>query len=97
MTKSRVTLTKFFGAAILATFTDNAALTDPSIPVKRLSDRFKYGLIASSNHHCKCTNLAGITILRGQFEDKAMHQMLLQDAPSPIIAALAFRLLQGKT
>ena len=88
----------FFGAAILTAFTDNAALTYLGSLVEGLSDGFKYALVAGAvtggglTIIANAPNPAGIAILRGHFDDQAVHPMgLLLAALLPtIIAALAF-------
>jgi len=91
----------FFGAAILTAFTDNAALTYLGSLVEGLSDGFKYALVAGAvtggglTIIANAPNPAGIAILRGHFDDEAVHPLglLLAALPPTIIAALAFRLL----
>lgn len=91
----------FFGAAILTAFTDNAALTYLGSLVEGLSDGFKYALVAGAvtggglTIIANAPNPAGIAILRGHFDDEAVHPLgLLLAALLPtIIAALAFRFL----
>lgn len=91
----------FFGAAVLTAFTDNAALTYLASLVEGLSDGFKYALVAGAvtggglTIIANAPNPAGIAILRGHFEDEAVHPMglLLAALPPTIIAALAFRYL----
>lgn len=91
----------FFGAAILTAFTDNAALTYLGSLVEGLSDNFKYALVAGAvtggglTIIANAPNPAGISILRGHFDDEAVHPMglLLAALPPTIIAALAFRYL----
>ena len=91
----------FFGATILTAFTDNAALTYLGSLVEGLSDSFKYALVAGAvtggglTIIANAPNPAGIAILRGHFDDEAVHPMgLLLAALAPtLIAALAFRLL----
>ncbi|MEO6562420.1 MAG: putative Na+/H+ antiporter [Nitrosospira sp.] len=91
----------FFGAAILTAFTDNAALTYLGSLVEGLSDDFKYALVAGAvtggglTIIANAPNPAGIAILRGHFDDEAVHPMglLLAALPPTIIAALAFRYL----
>jgi hypothetical protein len=91
----------FYGAAILTAFTDNAALTYLGSLVEGLSDSFKYALVAGAVTGGGLTiianvpNPAGIAILRGHFEDEAVHPigLLLAALPPTIIAALAFRYL----
>jgi len=91
----------FFGAAILTAFTDNAALTYLGSLVEGLSDGFKYALVAGAvtggglTIIANAPNPAGIALLRGHFDDEAVHPMglLLAALPPTIIAALAFRYL----
>lgn len=91
----------FFGAAILTAFTDNAALTYLGSLVEGLSDDFKYALVAGAvtggglTIIANAPNPAGIAILRGHFEDEAVHPLglLLAALPPTIIAGLAFRYL----
>ena len=91
----------FFGAAILTAFTDNAALTYLGSLVEGLSDDFKYALVAGAvtggglTIIANAPNPAGIAILRGHFNDEAVHPMglLLAALPPTIIAGLAFRYL----
>lgn len=91
----------FFGAVILTAFTDNAALTYLGSLVEGLSDGFKYALVAGAvtggglTIIANAPNPAGIAILRGHFDDEAVHPigLLLAALPPTIIAALAFRLL----
>ena len=91
----------FFGAAILTAFTDNAALTYLGSLVEGLSDGFKYALVAGAvtggglTIIANAPNPAGIAILRGHFDDEAVHPLglLLAALPPTIIAALAFRFL----
>ncbi|MGH8582070.1 MAG: putative Na+/H+ antiporter [Gammaproteobacteria bacterium] len=91
----------FFGAAILTAFTDNAALTYLGSLVEGLSDGFKYALVAGAvtggglTIIANAPNPAGIAILRGHFDDEAVHPigLFLGALPPTIIAALAFRYL----
>lgn len=91
----------FFGAVILTAFTDNAALTYLGSLVEGLSDGFKYALVAGAvtggglTIIANAPNPAGIAILRGHFDDEAVHPigLLLAALPPTVIAALAFRLL----
>ncbi len=91
----------FFGAIILTAFTDNAALTYLGSLVEGLSDGFKYALVAGAvtggglTIIANAPNPAGIAILRGHFDDGAVHPLglLLAALPPTIVAALAFRLL----
>ncbi len=91
----------FYGAAVLTAFTDNAALTYLGSLVEGLSDDFKYALVAGAvtggglTIIANAPNPAGIAILRGHFDDAAVHPMglFLAALPPTIIAALAFRYL----
>ncbi|MDP3844441.1 MAG: putative Na+/H+ antiporter [Oxalobacteraceae bacterium] len=91
----------FFGAIALTAFTDNAALTYLGSLVEGLSDGFKYALVAGAvtggglTIIANAPNPAGIAILRGHFDDEAVHPLglLLAALPPTIVAALAFRLL----
>lgn len=91
----------FFGAAILTAFTDNAALTYLGSLVEGLSDSFKYALVAGAvtggglTIIANAPNPAGISILRGHFDDEAVHPLgLLLAALIPtLVAGLAFKLL----
>ncbi len=91
----------FFGAAILTAVTDNAALTYLGSLVEGLSDSFKYALVAGAvaggglTIIANAPNPAGVTILRGNFEDAGIHPLglLVAAFPPTIVAILAFRLL----
>lgn len=91
----------FYGAALLTAFADNAALTYLGSLVEGLSDSFKYALVAGAvtggglTIIANAPNPAGIAILRGHFEDEAVHPigLLLAALPPTIIAALVFRYL----
>jgi hypothetical protein len=91
----------FFGAAALTAVTDNAALTYLGSLVEGLSDSFKYALAAGAVSGGGLTvianapNPAGLAILRGHFEDEAVHPLglLLAALPPTIVAILAFRCL----
>lgn len=91
----------FFGAAVLTAFTDNAALTYLGSLVEGLSHDFKYALVAGAvtggglTIIANAPNPAGIAILRGHFEDAAVHPLglLFAALPPTIIAGLAFRYL----
>lgn len=91
----------FVGATVLTAFTDNAALTYLGSLVEGLSDGFKYALVAGAvtggglTIIANAPNPAGIAILRGHFEDGAVHPLglLLAALPPTLVAALAFRLL----
>jgi hypothetical protein len=91
----------FVGATVLTAFTDNAALTYLGSLVEGLSDGFKYALVAGAvtggglTIIANAPNPAGIAILRGHFDDGAVHPLglLLAALPPTLVAALAFRLL----
>jgi predicted cation transporter len=93
--------TVYFGATALTAVTDNAALTYLGSLVEGLSDEFKYALVAGSvtggglTVIANAPNPAGFAILRGHFEDEAIHPLWLLVAATPptITAMLAFRLL----
>ena len=93
--------TVYFGATALTAVTDNAALTYLGSLVEGLSDGFKYALVAGAvtggglTVIANAPNPAGFAILRGQFEDEAIHPLGLFMAalPSTVVAILAFQLL----
>lgn len=87
--------TVFFGATALTAITDNAALTYLGSLVQGLSPEFKYALVAGAVSGGGLTvianapNPAGIAILRGKFEDDAVHPLgLLISALVPTAVAL---------
>ena len=91
----------YFGATVLTAITDNAALTYLGSLVEGLSADFKYALVAGAvtggglTIIANAPNPAGVSILRGQFEDGAVHPLglLISALPPTIVAMLAFRLL----
>ena len=91
----------FYGATALTAVTDNAALTYLGSLVENLGDDFKYALVTGAvtggglTVIANAPNPAGMAILRGHFEDAAVHPLglLLAALPPTIVAALAFRLL----
>ena len=93
--------TVYFGATVLTAVTDNAALTYLGSLVQGLSDEFKYALVAGAvtggglTVIANAPNPAGFAILRGHFEDEAIHPvgLLVAALPPTVTAALAFRLL----
>ncbi|HJV28544.1 MAG TPA: putative Na+/H+ antiporter, partial [Aromatoleum sp.] len=93
--------TVYFGATALTAVTDNAALTYLGSLVDGLSAEFKYALVAGAvtggglTVIANAPNPAGFAILRGNFEDGAIHPvgLLVAAAPPTITAILAFRLL----
>lgn len=93
--------TVFFGATALTAATDNAALTYLGSLVEGLSDEFKYSLVAGAvtggglTVIANAPNPAAFAILRGHFEDGAIHPLglLIAALPPTLTAVLAFRLL----
>lgn len=91
----------FFGAVVLTAVTDNAALTYLGSLVEGLSDPFKYALVAGAvaggglTVIANAPNPAGVAILRGHFEDKAVNLgwLLVAALPPTLVAILAFRFL----
>jgi Na+/H+ antiporter NhaD/arsenite permease-like protein len=91
----------YFGATALTAITDNAALTYLGSLVEGLSDEFKYALVAGAvtggglTVIANAPNPAGFALLRGNFEDEAIHPLglLVAATPPTITAILAFRLL----
>ena len=91
----------FVGATLLTALTDNAALTYLGSLVEGLSDPFKYSLVAGAvtggglTIIANAPNPAGVAILRGHFDEGAVHPLglLLAAIPPTLVAALAFRLL----
>jgi hypothetical protein len=93
--------TVYYGATALTAVTDNAALTYLGSLVEGLSDEFKYALVAGAvtggglTVIANAPNPAGFAILRGSFEDEAIHPLglLIAATPPTIVAIVAFRLL----
>lgn len=93
--------TVYFGATVLTAVTDNAALTYLGSLVSGLSDEFKHALVAGAvtggglTVIANAPNPAGFAILRGNFEDQAIHPLGLFIAalPATVMAVLAFRML----
>jgi len=93
--------TVFFGATALTAITDNAALTYLGSLVEGLSDEFKIALVAGAvtggglTVIANAPNPAGVSILRGKFEDNTINPLglLIAALPPTIVAVLAFRLL----
>jgi hypothetical protein len=91
----------FFGATALTAVTDNAALTYLGSLVPGLSEEFKVALVAGAitggglTVIANAPNPAGVAILRGQFEEGAIHPLglLLGALPPTLVAMLAFRAL----
>lgn len=93
--------TVYFGATALTAITDNAALTYLGSLVQGLSPEFKYALVAGAvtggglTVIANAPNPAGFAILRGHFDDEAIHPLgLFAAALLPtLVAVLAFQLL----
>ena len=93
--------TVFFGATALTAITDNAALTYLGSLVDGLSQEFKVALVAGAvtggglTVIANAPNPAGVSILRGHFEDNAINPLglLLAALPPTLVAVLAFRVL----
>jgi hypothetical protein len=91
----------FFGATALTAITDNAALTYLGSLVPGLSQEFKVALVAGAvtggglTVMANAPNPAGVALLRGRFEQGAVHMggLLLAALPPTAVAALAFLLL----
>lgn len=93
--------TLYFGATILTAITDNAALTYLGSLLDGTSAEFKYSLVAGAvtggglTVIANAPNPAGFSILKGSFEDEAIHPLglLVAALPPTIVAILAFQLL----
>ena len=93
--------TVYFGAAALTAVTDNAALTYLGSLVEGLSEEFKLALVAGAvtggglTVIANAPNPAGFAILRGHFDDQAIHPLglLLAAIPPTLVAVAAFRLI----
>lgn len=93
--------TVYYGATALTAVTDNAALTYLGSLVEGLSDEFKYALVAGAvtggglTVIANAPNPAGFAILRGSFEDEAIHPLglLMAATPPTLMAVIAFRFL----
>ncbi|MDE2618280.1 MAG: hypothetical protein KGL73_14815, partial [Burkholderiales bacterium] len=91
----------FYGAMGLTAITDNAALTYLGSLVQGLSEEFKVALVAGAvtggglTVIANAPNPAGVSILRGKFEDSTIHPLglLLGALPPTLVAVLAFRWL----
>jgi hypothetical protein len=91
----------FFGATVMTAITDNAALTYLGSLVEGLSQEFKVALVAGAvtggglTVIANAPNPAGVSILRGSFEDKTIHPLglLIAALPPTLVAVLAFRVL----
>ncbi len=93
--------TVYFGATLLTAVTDNAALTYLGSLVDGLSPDFQYALVAGAvtggglTVIANAPNPAGFAILRGHFEDGAIHPigLLVAATPPTLVAVLAFQVL----
>lgn len=91
----------FFSATMLTAITDNAALTYLGSLLEGTSAEFRYSLVAGAvaggglTVIANAPNPAGFSILKGSFEDEAIHPLGLLAAalPPTVVAILAFRLL----
>jgi hypothetical protein len=91
----------YYGATLLTSVTDNAALTYLGAQVEGLSAEFKYALVAGAvtggglTVIANAPNPAGYAILRGDFHDGAVHPggLLLAALPPTLVAVVAFRML----
>lgn len=91
----------FFGATIMTAITDNAALTYLGSLVEGLTQEFKVALVAGAvtggglTVIANAPNPAGVSILRGSFDDNNIHPLglLLAAIPPTLVAVLAFQLL----
>lgn len=91
----------FFGATALTAITDNAALTYLGSLVEGLSQEFKIALVAGAvtggglTVIANAPNPAGVAILRGQFDEGAIHPLglLVGALPPTLVAVLAFQML----
>ena len=93
--------TVYFGATLLTAITDNAALTYLGSLVEGLSDDFKYALVAGAvtggglTVIANAPNPAGFSILRGHFDEGAIHPvgLLIAAMPPTLVAIAAFYLV----
>ena len=91
----------FYGATLLTAFTDNAALTYLASLVPGLSADFQVAIVAGAvtggglTVIANAPNPAGVAILKGRFDEGAVHagRLLWAALPPTLVAALAFRLL----
>jgi predicted cation transporter len=95
------TNTVYIGATLLTAITDNAALTYLGSLVEGLAPDFKLALVMGAvtggglTVIANAPNPAGMSILRGKFDEGAVHPLglLLAAIPPTLIAVIAFRLL----
>ncbi|PXW87795.1 putative Na+/H+ antiporter [Nitrosomonas sp. Nm84] len=91
----------FFGATLLTAITDNAALTYLGSLVEGLSEEFKVALVAGAvtggglTVIANAPNPAGISILKGKFDEQSIHPLglLIAALPPTLVAIIAFRVL----
>lgn len=91
----------FFGATLLTAVTDNAALTYLGSLLEGTSAEFRYSLVAGAvaggglTVIANAPNPAGFSILKGSFNDEAIHPLglLVAALPPTFVAILAFQLL----
>jgi hypothetical protein len=95
--------TLYYGATLLTSITDNAALTYLGSLVDGLSSQAKYALVAGAvtggglTVIANAPNPAGFAILKGTFDDGAISPLWLAIAATPptLVAIIAFQLLPG--
>lgn len=93
--------TVYVGATLLTAITDNAALTYLGSLVEGLSEDFKLALVMGAvtggglTVIANAPNPAGASILRGKFDEAAIHPLglLIAAIPPTLVAVAAFRLL----
>ncbi|HET7060629.1 MAG TPA: putative Na+/H+ antiporter [Nitrosospira sp.] len=91
----------FFGATLLTAVADNAALTYLGSLLEGTSGEFRYALVAGAvtggglTVIANAPNPAGFAILKGSFENEAIHPLGLLAAalPPTAVAILAFQIL----
>jgi predicted cation transporter len=99
--KSMDETTIYYGTTLLTAVTDNAALTYLGAQVEGLSPSFKYALVSGAvtggglTVIANAPNPAGYAILRGDFNDGAIHPAGLAAAAlvPTLVTIAAFRLL----
>ena len=93
--------TVYFGATALTAITDNAALTYLGSLAENLSEPFKIALVSGAvtggglTVIANAPNPAGFAILRGYFEDEAVHPagLFIAALPATLVAIFCFRVL----
>lgn len=99
--KSLTEIPLFIGATALTALNDNAAITYLATLVPGFTDELKYAVVAGAvtggglTVIANAPNPAGYAILRGDFDDGAIHPLGLLAAalPATLVAVAAFRLL----